>query len=78
MASTRMDKCIQFKGLSPLDRARVLEMAKRSLAFWSFCECHEPKPERDEVCWLIDQAAEHLNHMNALTGGKYGDTTLDV
>jgi hypothetical protein len=76
-----MDKCIQFKGLSHRDRAVALHMAKRSLAFWVYCQGIERRPELDEVCWLIEQTAEHLSHMNRISGGKYGEdiaTELDV
>lgn len=70
-----MDKFIQFKGLSQSDRAKVLRMVKSAPSFWAALD---ESTEPETVAWLLDQAAEHLIYMNAITGGHYGTTDMDV
>jgi hypothetical protein len=70
-----MDKCIQFNGLSPLERAKVLEMVKSAPSFWALLE---ESAEPETVSWLLDQAAEHFTYMNKITGGAYGAAAMDV
>lgn len=75
-----MDKCIQFNKLSAEERKTLLKMAVRTRAFWVLLKAAEAS-EQNEFAWFLDQTAEHLNHMNTISGGKYGEfefTELDV
>lgn len=72
-----MDKCTQFNKLSADERKILLRMAVRTRAFWVLLKAAEPS-EQNEFAWFLDQTAEHLNHMNTISGGKYGSTELDV
>lgn len=74
-----MDKCTQFNRLSAEDRRTLLKMAMRTRAFWVLLKVAETS-DQNEFVWFFDQTAEHLNHMNSISGGKYGQeyTVMDV